>query len=152
MHELRLVATLALGLLGGALLTEACVLVPYWRSIPAKAFADLHHGVAPRLYAFFAPLTVVAVALGAGSGVVTVFSNSRAWADWCTIGSSLLAVSLLAFYRLYFESANRDLPALALLPDPTKFADELRRWQRVHLVRTMVCVASFAGAALGMAF
>jgi hypothetical protein len=152
MSELRVVATLALGLLGGALLTEALVLVPYWRTLPATAFTNLHHGVAPRLYAFFAPLTVVAVVLATVSGLVSAISAPLAWADWFTIGSSLLALSLLGFYRFYFESANRELPELALLADPSKLADELRRWQRVHLVRTVVCVASFAGAALGMAF
>jgi Domain of unknown function (DUF1772) len=148
MDEFRVLATIGLGLLSGALLTEAAVLVPYWRSISPQAFSGLHEGVAPRLYAYFAPLTICAVLLAGASGVFAATSSSQGLDRWLTIGSSVLAISLLGFYRLYFESANRKLPGLARLEDPAQLIAELRRWQLVHTVRTGVCLASFTCALL----
>jgi Domain of unknown function (DUF1772) len=146
MDELRVLAAIGLGLLAGALLTEAAVFVPYWRSISPQAFSELHEGVAPRLYGYFAPLTICAVLLAGASGAVTATSSLQGLDRWLAIGSSALAISLLGFYRLYFESANRKLPGLARLEDPTQFIAELRRWQLVHVVRTGVCLVSFVCA------
>jgi hypothetical protein len=148
MDEVRVVATIGLGLLSGALLTEAAVLVPYWRSISPQAFSELHEGVAPRLYRYFAPLTISAVLLAAASGVVAAISSPQGLDHWLAIGSSVLAISLLGFYRLYFESANRKLPGLARLDDPTQLIAELKRWRLIHTVRTGVCLASFMCAVL----
>jgi Domain of unknown function (DUF1772) len=146
MDEVMVLATIALGLLAGALLTEAAVLVPCWRSISPQAFSGLHEEVAPRLYVYFAPLTICAVLLASASGAIAAASSLESVDLWLTIGSSVLAVSLLGFYRLYFEAANRRLPGLARLEDPTQFVAELRRWQVVHTVRTCVCLASFVCA------
>jgi Domain of unknown function (DUF1772) len=148
MDEIQVLATIGLGLLAGALLTEAAVLVPYWRSISSQSFNELHEGVAPRLYSYFAPLTIGAVVLAAVSGVVAATSLPRGLEHWLTIASSLLAVSLLGFYRLYFESANRRLPDLARLADSSQLVAELRRWQSIHAVRTGVCLTSFVCAAI----
>ena len=146
----RVFATVCLGLLAGALLTEAAVLVPFWRSISRQTFSVLHEGVAPRLYAYFAPLTIATVLLAATSGVVAVASEPMGAADWLTIGSSVLAISLLGFYRLYFDRANRVLPELARNEDPTKLIAELQRWQTIHNVRTGVCLASFVCAVFAL--
>jgi Domain of unknown function (DUF1772) len=148
MDELRVFATVGLGLLCGALLTEAAVLVPYWRSISPQAFSELHEGFAPRLYRYFAPLTIGAVLLAATSGAVAATSSRQGPDRWLTIASSVLAVSLLGFYRLYFESANLKLPDLARLEDSTQLVAELKRWQTVHTARTGVCLASFVCALL----
>jgi hypothetical protein len=107
---LRLTAAVILGLLAGALALEGFVLVPYWRSLRATAFAELHAGFAPRLFRFFAPLTTAAVTVSAASGVAVMWIRDRAWADWFTVGSAVFAASLLVFYRLYFHSANERLP------------------------------------------
>jgi hypothetical protein len=142
----RVLATIGLGLLSGALLTEAAVLVPYWRSIAAQMFTDLHEGVAPRLYRFFAPLTVGATVLAGASGVLAAASSPSEVGDWLTVASALLAISLLGFYRFYFASANERLPRLARGGDPSALSGELRRWQQVHCVRTGVCLAAFVCA------
>ncbi len=153
MYELRVITTMGLGLLAGALLTEALVLVPYWRTISGAAFTALHEGVAPRLYSFFAPLTIGAVGVAALSGIVTrwsSWSSAMVAADWFSVGASVLAISLLGFYRLYFEKANEELPGLARMPDPTRLTEALRRWQKVHAIRTVVCAASFGCAVLAI--
>lgn len=150
MNALRLVAAVSIGLLAGSLSLEGLVLVPYWRSIRASAFADLHAGFAPRLYRFFAPLTGVATSMSLASGLAVAWRAERETADWFTVASAVLAASLLAFYRLYFHSANERLPALAAANDDAALSAELRRWQRIHLARTVVSIAAFVLAILGV--
>ena len=47
----------ALGLFAGAMLTEAGLLVPFWRSLDSAAFHAWYRSNARRLIAFFGPLT-----------------------------------------------------------------------------------------------
>jgi hypothetical protein len=149
-EAVRVLATVGLGLLAGALLTEAAVLVPYWRSMSLDTFGVLHEGVAPRLYGYFAPLTLIAVLVAATSGAMAAASQPSVADDWLMIGSAVLAVSLLGFYRWYFERANRQLPQLAHDGDASGLAAELARWQLIHAVRTGVCLAAFTCAALAL--
>jgi len=57
---LQLLSCMALGLLVGSLLTEAVILVPYWRAMDPQEFLDLHGTLEQQLYRYFAPLTIVA--------------------------------------------------------------------------------------------
>ncbi len=151
MTVLRLLGVLAVGLLAGSLSLEGFVLVPYWRSLPSSDFADLHAGFAPRLYRFFAPLTTAAVVTSAAGGVATLWRAELSVHDWSMIVSAGLTASLLAFYALYFHSANERLPHLASAQDHVGLHAELRRWHRIHMVRTAVCVVAFALGVFGLA-
>lgn len=46
------------GLLAGALLTEAFILVPYWKKMPSIEFLRLHQTMSPSLFRYYVPLTV----------------------------------------------------------------------------------------------
>ena len=151
MNTLRVVSAMLVGLLAGSLSLEGLVLVPYWRSLRTDAFADLHAGFAPRLYRFFAPLTAAATSMSLASGIGVAWSAERGPTDWFTVASAVLAASLLAFYRLYFHEANERLPLLAAAGEDTALTAELRRWQRIHLARTVVSVAAYLLALLGVA-
>ncbi len=149
MTMLEIASVVLLGTLSGALLTEGAVLVPYWRSLDASEFARMHHDFAPRLYKFFAPLTVIAVTLTVASGVV------HAWADdggglWPSLGAGVAALSLLLFYGAYFKAANARLPATAVKDDQAELQLELRRWHRVHHCRTAICVIAFVLATIAI--
>ena len=148
---LRVATTILTGLLAGALCLEGVVLVPYWRTLESAAFAELHLGFAPRLCRFFAPLTTAAVSISVASGVAVFWEPNRNRADWFAAVSTLLAASLLAFYRLYFHAANKRLPGLAGAGDDVALAVELRRWQRTHRIRTGVSVAAFVLSTLSVA-
>ncbi len=151
MNVVRFLSAASLGLLAGSLSLEGLVLVPYWRSLGSSAFAELHAGFAPRLYSFFAPLTAVAVLLSVAAGVAVAWTTELDAADWFTVVAAALAGSLLAFYQLYFHSANERLPVLAADGNDTALSAELHRWQRIHLARTVVSVGAFSLAVLGVA-
>jgi Domain of unknown function (DUF1772) len=150
MDELRFSAVMLLGLLSGALLTEAAVLVPHWRGLAAEEFLDLHAAFAARLFGYFAPLTTFGVLAAAFSGAIEAANGPETTQDWLAIASGMLAVALLAFYWLYFAAANQELPLFAANLDPSRLRRELRRWQLVHIARTAVCLTAFACAALAL--
>ncbi len=151
MHALRFVSAVTLGLLAGSLMLEGLVLVPFWRSLHPGAFTDLQAAFGPRLYRYFAPLTATAASLSLASGIAVVWSKDRGLTDWCTVGAAALTASLLAFYQLYFHAANERLPVLAAAGADAALSAELQRWHRIHLVRTVVSVAAFILAMLGVA-
>jgi hypothetical protein len=147
---LQFAATLALGLLAGALSLEGLVMVPYWRSLSAGPFSELHAGFAPRLYRFFAPLTGGAVALSVASSGAGVLSGGDVRTQSFSLVSVALAASLLAFYALYFHEANKRLPLCASEGNETRLRRELSRWHQVHMVRCVACLGAFACSLVGL--
>src|SRR5262245_41878402 len=107
-----------LALFVGALLTEATVLVPMWRTLQPQEFFTLHSAHAHRLYRFFAPLTVIATLLAV---VAAVASQSTA-----SIVAAVLALVILSTYVLYFRRANASF-AEASIPHEA-LPEELARW------------------------
>ncbi len=153
MTTLDAATVVSIGLLAGALLLETAVLVPHWRSLSVGEFAALHGAFASRLYRFFAPLTVVSVALSVASGVLHLRVDARhAAGAWLTLTGSALAASLMAFYGLYFRTANLRLPEVATAGSQPRFDAMLRRWHRVQQIRTAVSVVALALATLGLAY
>ena len=143
---LQLVATAVLGLLVGALLAEGALLIPYWQSLPAATFYALHRVYGPRLYRFFAPLTMAAgVLVGAASGASVWTGDSGRWA---TVVSCGVYGGVLATYGLYFRQANARFAAQSLAPDALE--RELARWQRWHWVRVVLGVVAFLASLLGI--
>lgn len=139
---LDLASVVLLGTLSGALFTEGTVLVPHWRSLNPAEFARLHHGFAPRLYRFFAPLTAITVTVAIATGIAHVATDDSRNL-WPSLSAAVAAVSLLLFYGVYFKAANTRLPATAAKDNQVELDAELRRWQRVHHFRTAICVAAF---------
>ena len=136
--DLNLVATLALGLYAGSLLTEGVILVPYWRRMPHAEFIRLHGDVGPSLFRYFAPLTTVAVGLSAVVAIreAVLFSGH-------TLAAVLCVGALLTFYA-YFKRANAAFAAGTLTAN--ELAPELARWSAWHWLRTVAVLAAFAAA------
>lgn len=136
MTEIVVVITkVALGLFAGSLLTEAVILVPFWRSIPADEFQRQHHRMGPSLYRYFAPLTLAAVGLMMAAIVLT-WPVSPAW----MMAGCFVAAAFLSF-PLYFKRANASFAKGGLSADNLR--DELRRWSRWHWVRTIMVIVAF---------
>ena len=60
---LLFLAVTAMGLTAGAVLAEAMVLVPYWRSMPPAAFLAWYRQHGELLFRFYAPLEIAAALL-----------------------------------------------------------------------------------------
>lgn len=132
---------------------ESTVLVPYWRTLSPDEFGMHHQGIADRLYRLFAPLTTAAAALTLVSGLLRLWPEYRdASGGWLTVSGSALAVSLLAFYGLYFRTANLRLPEVARAGGQSQLDAALRQWHRVQRVRTAVSIIGLALMTIGLAY
>jgi hypothetical protein len=140
MIEFITVANIAvLGVFAGSMATEAFLLVPFFRSLSAKEFYALHPGFGPRLYQYYAPVTISATITPlVTAGATTFVDAGSSWPFWLVV---IISLSILAIYFLYFRQAN-----LAFAEQRVAEADlerELTRWSRVHLFRTVLAFVSF---------
>lgn len=141
----HLVAVCALGLLAGAMLTEAGILVPYWGTLEAPVFHAWYRANAARLVAFFGPLTWLAGLSSLASALLAVAdATPRAAAAAAAAGLMLAVVAMLP---LYFHAANAGFASAMRSPEETAAA--LRRWAAWHRVRTAISCLAFAAATWG---
>lgn len=139
-------AVVFLGLAAGALLAEAGVLVPFWRSLAPEAFLAWYQQHARLLLRFFGPLEVA-------SGAFVVGATLLAWLGfiggrYLLSGSALLTVLVLASFPAYFQAANGRFAAGSISHD--EVGAELRRWAAWHLARTILAVLAFILAAVAL--
>ena len=145
MELLSFGSCLSVGLLVGALLLEAFLLVPYWQSLTPERFSALHGEVGPRLYRFFAPITTAATALAVVTASAALLTSNRA--QLAAAGTALCLVAMLGLYIAYFAKANARLAAAAEHPeqlDPEYLTTELSRWAQLHRLRVAIGLVGFA--------
>lgn len=143
---LQLAATGALGLFVGALLAEGALFVPYWRTLPAETFYALHKEYGPRLYRFFAPLTIAATMLSVLAAVVSAMTTQPG--REFTMLAGALAAAMIVIYLLYFKTANARFAAASL--NAEELAAELARWARWHWARVVIGIVAFTASLLGL--
>lgn len=143
---LQVLSAGAIGLLVGALLAEGALFVPYWRTLDATTFYALHKVYGPKLYRFFAPLTIapMVLILVAGATALWVADAGR----WVTLAACLLFLLTVATYGMYFQHANAQFAAASL--NAEDLALELARWERWQWVRVVLGLVAFGVALVGV--
>ena len=143
---LRLAAAAGLGLLMGALLAEGALLVPHWRTLAAAEFFALHKQWGPRLYRFFAPLTMAATISASMAAVVSTLVGRPG--KWMELFAGILAVALVGIYFAYFQGGNARLAKGTMTAE--ELAAELARWTQWHWTRVAIGVVAFVFSLLGL--
>jgi len=140
---LYIASTLIVGLYAGSLLTEAQILVPYWRRMEPAEFFRLHGTLGPSLYTYFAPLTGGAVACAVVAAIVSRGDN-LAW-----LITAALCFTALAIFFIYFKRANESFASHSLAD--ADLAGELSHWARWHWIRTILIIIAFGASIAGHA-
>lgn len=138
----HMIAVGALGLFAGAMLTEAGVLVPYWRSVDAGTFQAWYRGNAERLVHFFGGLTWCA-GLSAVAWALLASAVSSVGQPWAVTAAGLM-VTAVAMFPLFFKQANAGFLAAGRSHD--EMASAIRRWAMWHWVRTGISLGAFTVA------
>jgi hypothetical protein len=145
-ETLTVLTTLVLGVFAGSLLTEALLLVPYFRSLSFEQFNRLHGEFGPRLFRYYAPLTISATLIPAAAAAATLLDYPRinlfAWL------AAALVLAILATYVFYFRAANLAFTERRL--DEPALAKELTRWAAVHTFRTALALCAFVASVLAV--
>ena len=92
---LQLLSAGVLGIFVGAQICEGALFVPYWKSLPAADFFELHKTYGRKIYQFFAPLTIIATVLPLLTSVMTITR---------TTDRSIYAVLMGIFTLMFFLS------------------------------------------------
>jgi len=137
---IQLSSTFALGLLIGSLLTEAMILVPYWRTMEPSEFLRLHHTLGPKLYTYFAPLTIIGTMLPMLTPILQLILVGEL--NGFSIAAGVLALMMLGVYFIYFKNANKSFETSSIRPDD--LPDELARWASWHWLRVGFGLVAFA--------
>ena len=135
MDVIHALASVALGLYAGSLLTEAALLVPYWRTLSSEEFFMRHGDFGPRLYRYFFPMTNAAVWLAVLSAALDGFSDGHRNA------AALLCMAALGTYFMYFQKANASFADHSLAE--SALPAELARWSAWHWARTAASLLAF---------
>jgi hypothetical protein len=135
-----------LALFVGALLTEAIVLVPMWRTLQPQEFFTLHAAHAHRLYKFFAPLTASATVLAVIAAVTSLASGHSGRVP--SVVAAALALLILSTYFLYFRRANASFAEASITHE--KLPAELARWAAWHWFRTAIGLVALASTLLAL--
>jgi hypothetical protein len=138
-ETLMILTVLVLGLFAGSLLTEAFLLVPYFRSIKFDDFYRLHDDFGPRLYRYYAPLTIAATVLPlVSAAAITLVDPTKSSLSWL---AAALSFAIMTTYFLYFRRANLSFAEKRL--SETELELELTRWSGVHNFRTVLAISAF---------
>lgn len=131
------------GLFAGAMLTEALVLVPYWRSLAPSEFFLWYQANDKRLLDFFGRLTLLTVIFAIASGAISMWQGH--FGKWLTFLAALISIAVISTFFIYFQKANASFTAASLKVE--NVATELTRWAIWHWCRTIL---SFVALILSM--
>ena len=143
-----ILAVASLGLSAGALLAEAGVLVPFWRSDSPESFLAWYKRYAELLLKFFGPLEVA-------SAVLVIAATAFAWMGLLPgrllfTACALLTVAVLASFPLYFMRVNASFESGSIAE--ANVAGELKRWAAWHWARTILAIIAFLLSAVALAY
>ena len=143
---LAALSAVALGLSAGAMLTEATVLVGFWRAAPPEEFLAWFRRYEPTLVAYYGTVEVAALLAAFLALFAHAFPKRPGFAETATAAG--LSIVVLALYLLYFEDVNAAFVA-GVIP-ASEIAAELERWSRWQWLRTGVGVVAFAMSVLAL--
>ena len=142
----RIVSTASLGLFAGGMLTEGCVLVPYWRSLKPADFFEWYAANGRRLQGFFGPLTSVTALLALAAGLLSLWEGHPG--GWLAVLAAAVSLAVVATFLLYFQKANASFASASLRAEDV--AAQLARWAKWHWWRTGLSFVALASAMMSL--
>lgn len=131
-------SALILGLSAGAMLTEAFILVRYWRGLEAGAFLEWYAANHALLVSFYRPLQIAGAAVALLVCLAPLALRERPSSG--AIGAAVLSVAVLALFFIFFRDANAEFMSGTLALD--EVAGRLERWERWQWLRTAIGIGA----------
>jgi hypothetical protein len=132
----EILLALSTGILGiflGSQITEGVLFVPFWKALSPKEFFELHQHYGPKIYQFFAPLTIAATLLPLSTLACGLMTDRAIPVSLILMGS--FTVVFFSTYYLYFKRANKSFAEASISPE--ELPAELKRWGNWHWGRTV---------------
>ncbi|MFT6337524.1 MAG: hypothetical protein ACI86M_003347 [Saprospiraceae bacterium] len=127
-----------LGIFAGAQIAEGVLFVPYWKSMEPAAFYKEHKTFGPKIYNFFAPLTIAATLIPIGTMIYALMTDAPGKiAILLTVFFTFLFFSTL---YIYFKKSNQSFADSSLSEEELPL--ELIRWGKWHWTRIYLEIAA----------
>jgi hypothetical protein len=139
---LQLLSVASLGIFAGAMLTEGCVLVPWWRSLSAADFLAWYAANDQRLLDFFSPLTSVMALFAVAAAVASFWTGQTD--RWASLLAAVLSLAIVSTFFLYFKNANARFSESRIEAGEVPAA--LGRWAAWHWSRTLMSLVALSAA------
>lgn len=139
---LLLLSTCILGVFLGAQLTEAMLIVPYWKGLSADDFFKFYKTYGKKLNQFYAPLTIAATILPFATLVCSLFDKSKT--DYLMWAMIVFTTLFFVTFFLYFKDAN--ISFIERTISNKVLSNELIKWGKLHWGRVTCEVVAFVCA------
>lgn len=127
-----------LGIFAGAQIAEGVLFVPYWKSMEPAAFYEEHKTFGPKIYKFFAPLTIAATLIPIGTMTYALMTDAPG--KMAALLTGFFTLLFFATYFLYFKKANQSFSDASLSEEELPL--ELIKWGRWHWARIYLELAA----------
>lgn len=139
MHRILLFLTVAIfSIFLGSQIAEACLLVPYWKSLSTNEFYAYYSEFGPSFGKFFTILTLMAALISIGLFAYCFGKKSSALRY--SAMSFFFALLFVALFYLYFKNANEQFYLANL--NASQLQLELMTWEKWHWLRVSFEVMS----------
>ncbi len=115
----------------GAQITEAALMLPHWKVLPATEFYEYYNQFGAGIGRFYSILTLMASAIPLGTSIY--FFSKKSPARWYSLASLLLTLMFVAVFFIYFKDANQRFFDAGLSTED--LAAELVLWGYWHWFR-----------------
>jgi hypothetical protein len=141
-----MLGVLLLGVTAGAMLAEAAILVPYWRSLAPADFFDWYAANASLLVDFYSPLEIASAVVALVCAVLYSAQSRPGARLWWV--AAILSILVIATFFVYFKDANAGFSNRAITEDALPAA--LVTWGTWQWGRVGVGCAAFAASVLAI--
>jgi Ca2+/Na+ antiporter len=135
-----------LGVFAGAQIAEGVLFVPYWKSMEPAAFYKDHKFFGPKIYNFFAPLTIAATLIPVGTMVYALTTGAPG--KIAILLTGFFTILFFATYFMYFKKANQSFADASLSEEELPL--ELIRWGKWHWTRIYLQLAALICALVAL--
>ena len=127
-----------LGIFAGAQIAEGVLFVPYWKSMEPAAFYKEHKTFGPKIYKFFAPLTIAATLIPIGTTIYSLMMDAPG--KMTALLTGFFTLLFFATYFMYFKKANQSFADASLSEEELPL--ELIKWGKWHWARIYLELAA----------
>lgn len=144
--SIAILGVLVLGVTAGAMLAEAAILVPYWKSLASGDFFEWYAANASLLVDFYSPIEIASVLLALLCAVLYSAQSRPGARLWWV--AAVLSILVIATFFLYFKDANAGFSNRSIADDDLSAA--LATWGTWQWGRVGIGCAAFAASVLAI--
>ncbi|MGG8495151.1 hypothetical protein ACQY1Q_01930 [Tenacibaculum sp. TC6] len=131
MNILIAISSGSLGFFLGTQLTEALLMVPYWKNLTSNDFFQLHETYGNKIYRFFAPITIIATIIPLVTAILIIQSSNTF--QWTALIMGTCTLGFFITYFVYFKRANKNFANRSIHDNELPYA--LKKWEYWHWTR-----------------